>query len=190
VLGLAPDGSQQALVQHIADDVRARGNHTSAGDIGYHYVLAALTASGQSNVIYDMATATSAPSYASQLARGATSLTEAWDGNPGASQNHFMLGHIEDWLYQGLAGITPDPGALAWRRVILQPHPVGDLQSAGATYDSPRGRIACHWKRTATGVEIDVTLPPGVTGVLRQPDGKTRAELVSGTEHYTFSDFQ
>jgi hypothetical protein len=190
VLGLAPDGSQKALVQHIADDVRARGNHTSAGDIGYHYVLAALTAGGQSNVIYDMATATSAPSYASQLARGATSLTEAWDANPGASQNHFMLGHIEDWLYQGLAGITPDPGALAWRRVILQPHPVGDLQSAGATYDSPRGKIACHWKRTAIGVEIDVTLPPGVTGVLRQPDGKTRAELVSGTEHYTFSDFQ
>jgi len=28
-----------ALVERIADDVRGRGNHTSAGDIGYHYVL-------------------------------------------------------------------------------------------------------------------------------------------------------
>ena len=148
VLGLAPDGGRQALVEHIADDVRARGNHTSACDIGYHYVLAALAAGGRSDVIWDMATAKDAPSYASQLARGATSLTEAWDGNPGASQNHFMLGHIEDWLYQGLAGIAPDPAALAWKRVILHPHPVGDLQSAGASYDSPRGRIACHWKRT------------------------------------------
>jgi hypothetical protein len=190
VLGLAPDGSQQALVDHIANDVRARGNHTSAGDIGYHYVLAALAAGGRSDVIWDMATAKDAPSYASQLARGATSLTEAWDANPGASQNHFMLGHIEDWLYQGLAGIAPDPAAPAWKRVILQPHPVGDLQSAGASYDSPRGRIACHWKRTATGVEIDVTLPPGMTGVLRQPDGKVRAELVSGSEHFAFSDFR
>jgi hypothetical protein len=189
-LGLAPDGSQQALVDHIADDVRSRGNHTSAGDIGYHYVLAALASGGQSNLIYDMATATSAPSYASQLARGATSLTEAWDANPGASQNHFMLGHIEDWLYQWLAGIAPDPAALAWKRVVLQPHPVGDLRSAGATYDSPRGRIACHWVRTATGVEIDVVLPPGVTGILRQPDGKVRAELVSGVEHFAFSDFR
>jgi hypothetical protein len=190
VLGLAPDGSQQALVDHIADDVRSRGNHTSAGDIGYHYVLAALAAGGRSDVIWDMATAKDAPSYASQLARGATSLTEAWDANPGASQNHFMLGHIEDWLYQGLAGIAPDPAAPAWRRVILQPHPVGDLQSAGATYDSPRGKIACHWVRTATGIEIDVTLPPGVSGVLRQPDGKVRAELVSGAEHFAFSDFR
>jgi hypothetical protein len=190
VLGLAPDGSQQALVDHIADDVRSRGNHTSAGDIGYHYVLAALAAGGRSDVIWDMATAKDAPSYASQLARGATSLTEAWDANPGASQNHFMLGHIEDWLYQGLAGIAPDPAAPAWKRVILQPHPVGDLQSAGASYDSPRGRIACHWTRNANGVEIDVTLPPGVTGVLRQPDGKVRAELVSGAEHFAFSDFR
>jgi alpha-L-rhamnosidase len=189
-LGLAPDGSQQALVDHIAGDVRSRGNHTSAGDIGYHYVLAALASGGQSNLIYDMATATSAPSYASQLARGATSLTEAWDANPGASQNHFMLGHIEDWLYQWLAGIAPDPAAPAWKRVILQPHPVGDLRSAGATYDSPRGKIACHWARTANGVEIDVTLPPGVTGVLRQPDGKVRAELVSGTGHFAFGDFR
>jgi len=190
VLGLAPEGSQKALVDHIADDVRARGNHTSAGDIGYHYVLAALAAGGRSDVIWDMATAKDAPSYASQLARGATSLTEAWDANPGASQNHFMLGHIEDWLYQGLAGIAPDPAALAWKRVILQPHPVGDLQSAGASYDSPRGRIACHWTRNANGVEIDVTLPPGVTGVLRQPDGKVRAKLVSGSEHFAFSDFR
>jgi hypothetical protein len=190
VLGLAPDGSQQALVDHIAEDVRARGNHTSAGDIGYHYVLAALAAGGRSDVIWDMATAKDAPSYASQLARGATSLTEAWDGNPGASQNHFMLGHIEEWLYQWMAGIAPDPAAPAWRRVILQPHPAGDLHSAGASYDSPRGRIACHWTRTATGLEIDVTLPPGVTGVLRQPDGKVRAELVSGSEHFAFGDFQ
>jgi len=189
-LGLAPDGSQQALVEHIAADVRARGNHTSAGDIGYHYVLAALAAGGRSDVIWDMATAKDAPSYASQLARGATSLTEAWDASPHSSQNHFMLGHIEDWLYQWLAGIAPDPAAPAWKRVILQPHPVGDLESAGATYDSPRGRIACHWKRTAQGVEIDAVLPPGVEGVLRQPDGKVRAALVSGSEHFVFSDFR
>ena len=190
VLGLAPEKTGPALVAHIADDVRARGNHTSAGDIGYHYVLAALAAGGRSDVIWDMVTATDAPSYASQLARGATSLTEAWDANPGASQNHFMLGHIEDWLYQWLAGISLDPAAPAWKRVILQPHPVGDLQSAGATYDSPRGKIACHWKRTDKGVEIDVILPPGVEGVLRQPDGKVRAELVSGQEHFVFSDFR
>ena len=33
-------------------------------------------------------------------------MTEAWDGpTVGKSQNHFMLGHLEEWLYAGLAGI-------------------------------------------------------------------------------------
>jgi len=192
VVGLAPDADRAALVERIAADVRKRGNHTSAGDIGYHYVLSALAAGGRSDVIYAMATEPTAPSYASQLARGATSLTEAWDANPYASQNHFMLGHIEEWLYRDLAGIAPAPdavGASAWRKVILQPHPVGDLQSAGATYDSPRGRISCRWQRNGNEIVIDATLPPGVTAELRQPDLTVRATLDSGTHHLTFRDF-
>ena len=192
VVGLAPDADRAALVERIAADVRQRGNHTSAGDIGYHYVLSALAEGGRSDVIYAMATAPDAPSYASQLARGATALTEAWDANPNVSQNHFMLGHIEEWLYRYLAGIAPAPdavGASAWRKVILQPHPVGDLQSAGATYDSPRGRISCRWQRNGNDIVIDATLPPGVTAELRQPDLTVRATLDSGTHHLTFTDF-
>jgi TorA maturation chaperone TorD len=190
VTGLAPEEARAALVEHIADDVRGRGNHTSAGDIGYHYVLSALAAGGRSDLIYAMATTPDAPSYASQLARGATSLTEAWDANPEASQNHFMLGHIEQWLYEWLAGIAAEPGTRAWRRVILQPHPVGDLVSAGASYDSPRGRIECHWKRAGAEIAIDAVLPPGVSGEVRQPDGTVRARLESGTYHLTFKDFR
>ena len=190
VLGMAPEDARAALVGRIAADVRSRGKHTSAGDIGYHYVLSALAAGGENELIYATATAPDAPSYASQLARGATSLTEAWDANPGASQNHFMLGHIEEWLYMWLAGIAPDPAAPAWKRVILQPHPVGELQSAGATYESPRGQIVCRWKRTAAGVEIEAVLPPGVAGELRQPDGKVRAKLEPGSHKLTFADFR
>jgi hypothetical protein len=190
VVGLAPADASAALVAHIVDDVHARGNHTSAGDIGYHYLLSALAAGGRSDVIFAMATEPTAPSYASQLARGATSLTEAWDANPNASQNHFMLGHIEQWLYEYLAGIAPQPGTYAWRRVILQPHPVGDLQSAGASYDSPRGRIVCRWQRLGGEIVIDAVLPPGISGELRQPDGTVRATLESGTYHLRFINFR
>ena len=101
------------------------GNHTTAGDIGYRYVLRALMDAGRSDVVYDMAVEESAPSYSGQLARGATSLTEAWDANPNSSQNHLMLGHIEEWFYAGLAGIRPRDAGL--RRILVQPEPVGDL---------------------------------------------------------------
>jgi hypothetical protein len=74
--------------------------------------------------------------------------------------------------------------------VILQPHPVGDLESAGASYDSPRGRIVCRWKRAGQEIVIDAVLPPGVSGEVRQPDGTVRAKLESGTHHLVFTDFR
>jgi hypothetical protein len=54
----------------------------------------------------DMLERTDSPSYGYQLAKDATSLTEAWDANPSASQDHFMLGHAEKWFYRGLGGLT------------------------------------------------------------------------------------
>jgi alpha-L-rhamnosidase len=45
------------------------------------------------------------PATDTNFARGATALTEAWDANPGNSQNHFMLGHAETGLFGGLACI-------------------------------------------------------------------------------------
>src|ERR1017187_7115749 len=110
-LGLAPAAARSGLVEKLVADIRAHGNHTTAGDIGYRYVLRALMEAGRSDVVYAMAVADTAPSYAGQIARGATALTEAWDANPNSSQNHLMLGHIEEWFYAGLAGIRPqDPG--------------------------------------------------------------------------------
>jgi len=94
-LGLVPRDLRAGALEKLVG-VRARGNHTSAGDIGYHFVIRALGEGGRSDVIYDMLANPDPPSYAGQLAAGATTLTEAWDCNPHSSQNHFMLGHAEE----------------------------------------------------------------------------------------------
>ena len=108
VLGLAPESARPGLLEKLVADIRQKGNHTSAGDVGYTYVVRALLEGGRSDVLFDMTNQTDPPSYGAQLAAGATSLTEAWDSNPHSSQNHLMLGHIEQWFYAGLAGIRPD----------------------------------------------------------------------------------
>jgi len=40
-LGLAPESARAALVAKLVADIRKRGNHTSAGDVGYSYVIRA-----------------------------------------------------------------------------------------------------------------------------------------------------
>lgn len=103
-LGMVPAGREKAVLENLVDDIRRHQNHVTAGDIGFHYVVRALTDGGRSDVPFDMLSRTGSPSYGYQLARGATSLTEAWDSNPASSQDHFMLGHAEEWFYRGLAG--------------------------------------------------------------------------------------
>lgn len=181
-MGFAPPDARARLVERLVSDIRAKGNHTSAGDIGYHYVLAALLQAGRSDVIFDMANEKTAPSYAAQLAAGSTALTEAWDSNPNSSQNHFMLGHIEEWFYAGLAGLRVDPAAPGWSHVILQPEPAGDVTWVKASWDSPRGLIAVEWRVVGGKFRYTVDLPPGVAAEVRMPAGALQS---IGSGHHT-----
>ncbi len=178
VLGMAPETARAQLVSRIVDDVRSRGNHVSAGDVGYRYLLLALARNGRSDVIFDMASRTDPPSYGAQLAMGATALTEAWDADPNSSQNHFMLGHIQEWFYGYLAGIRLDPDVPGFRRAIIQPNPVGDVNEVRAALDTPFGRVECDWRRTPSSFTLRVRIPTGMTARVHTPDP---IEVSSGT---------
>ena len=181
VTGLAPDSARGALVDKLVADIRRAGNHPTAGDVGYHYVVEALTNAGRSDVLFDMAKVKTAPSYAAQLAAGATSLTEAWDANPHSSQNHFMLGHIEEWFFSGLAGIRLDPEKPGMRHILINPQPVGDLKSVNASWDSFRGPVSVKWQADQDTFRITVDLPPGISADLYLPAASASQVSTSGS---------
>ena len=149
----------QAILDHLIADIRAHDNHITAGDIGFYFVIRALADRGRSDVVFDLLTRTDPPSYGAQLARGATTLTEAWDANPKVSQNHLMLGHAEIWFYQYLAGIGIDLSQPAPRQITIAPTPVGDITWAEASYQSALGPIAVRWERTAERFDLSVSVP-------------------------------
>src|SRR4029078_3655872 len=94
--------------------------------------------------------------YGAQLARGATTLTEAWDANPKGSQNHMMLGHAESWFYEWLCGIQVDLTQPARRQIVLRPTPVADVTWAAATYESAIGRIESRWELSSRKLTLSV----------------------------------
>jgi alpha-L-rhamnosidase len=185
-LGLAPAGARNKLAEKLVADIRSRGNHTSAGDIGYRYVVAALTGAGRSDVVFDLASQSSAPSYAAQLAAGATSLTEAWDANPRSSQNHLMLGHVEQWFWAGLAGIRPEPGL---RRVSIRPEPVGDIDWVKARWETFRGPVVVEWRIEGGVFRMTAEIPPGMTAGVRLPGGVSR-DVTSGHHEFELKNYQ
>jgi alpha-L-rhamnosidase len=181
VVNLVDPKSRPAVLEAIVRDVRSRNNSLTAGDVGYRYLLRALSEGGRSDVIFDMNNHSDRPGYGLQLKRGATSLTEAWDAGRGSSQNHFMLGHIMEWFYHDLAGIGCDPAGPGFKRIVIKPQPVGDVTWARASYDSIRGRIMSDWRRTSDEFLLKVTIPPNATAAVFLPCSAPQSAREGGT---------
>ena len=167
VMGICEPTNRAAVLEAIVRDVRDHGNALTAGDVGYRYLLRALADGGRSDVIFDINNQSEKPGYGMQLKRGATSLTEAWDANPGPSQNHFMLGQIQEWFYHDLAGIQS--GRNGFKQIIIAPQPVGDVTWAKASYNSIRGKIASDWKRDAGKFVLKISIPANTTATVFVP---------------------
>ena len=211
VMGLAEDRDRDKALAALVEDLRSRGDAMTAGDVGFRYLLQALSAGGRSDVVYDMINQSDRPGYGYQLARGATSLTEAWDANHFASHNHFMLGHITEWFYKDLVGISSDPTGPGYRKIIVRPEPVDGLEWAEATHTTVRGPVRVRWDRAGNTFHLAVTIPANTTATVNVPvvknqritesdnaiaeaagvqslgylDGRARFRIQSGS--YTFS---
>jgi len=178
VLGLVPKDDRPAVLEELVADIRAHQNHVTAGDIGFHYVVKALMDNGRSDVLFDMLP----PSYGYQLSKGATALTEAWDANPLDSQNHFMLGHAEEWFYRGLAGIDFDLSRPEGQRLIIRPSPIGDLAFVRASYESVMGKISSEWTNKDGVFTLTVDIPANMTATIEFQGNKS----VISSGHYVF----
>lgn len=166
---LVDEGDKAAVIEHIIQDIKRRNNSLTAGDIGYRYLLRVLEDAGRSDVIFDMNSRSDVPGYGYQLAKGATALTESWEALPTSSNNHFMLGHLMEWLYAGLAGIKQEESSVAFKQIVIEPQPVGDVTQARATYQSPYGLIGSDWKKSENTFELSVEIPANATATVVLP---------------------
>jgi len=110
---------------------------------------------------------------------GATSLTEAWTAWRAASQNHFMLGQIQEWFYHDLAGIQNAPDSAGFKKIIINPQPVGDVTWAKASYNSIRGKIVSDWKRSGDKFTLQVTIPANTRAIVYVP-AKSASDVIEG----------
>jgi hypothetical protein len=176
VFGLCEETNRAAVLDALVRDIRGHDTANTAGDVGYRYVLRALADGGRSDVIFEMNNQSDKPGYGMQLAKGKTSLTEGWDGSH--SQNHFMLGQIQEWFYHDLAGIQS--GGNGFKQIIIAPQPVGDVTWVKASYNSIRGKIVSDWKRDGGKFTLAVTIPPNTTATVIMPAASAGAVTENG----------
>lgn len=190
IVGLVPGEMEEKVIKELRNDVTRRGYAITAGDVGHPFLIAALMKYGMSDLVNEMTNITETPGYGYQVANGATTLTEDWDGpnpqGPHGSQNHLMLGSIEEWFYGGLGGMELLRSGLAFDEIRIQPHPEKGVDWARAWTMHPYGKISVEWKRLGREVEVTAQVPPNVTAHLESPDGSVKRIVGSGLHTYRF----
>jgi alpha-L-rhamnosidase len=183
-IGLVPADQRPRVVQALVDRIARDGNHLQTGVLGTAWLMRALSDNGRPDVAYTLATQRTYPSWGYMVDHGATTFWELWNGDTADpsmnSGNHVMLmGDLDTWLYEDLAGIRPDERQPGFKQVIFHPLVLGDLTWVSATHRGPYGTITSRWERRRDDFSMEVSVPPNSTATLDLP----AADVATVMEH-------
>lgn len=186
---LIPDGAGQRVANRLADLVVTEGSRLATGFLSTGFLLPTLSAWGYDDLALDVLLQEEQPSWLGQVALGATTMLETWDGV--GSQNHYALGTVARYLYENLAGLRPlAPG---WQQIEIRPLLTERLDHVSATTPTPFGPVSSAWRRTDAGWEIEVSVPPGaearlvLDGSVSFEDGSNTTTLPFGFSNWRAS---
>ena len=162
-LDLVPREHRNAVERNLTDDiVYAHNTHVTTGFIGVKFLLPVLTATGHSDLAYELAAQTTYPSWGYMVKRGATTLWELWQEKTGPamnSQDHIMFGSVGAWFYNALGGINLSPESVGYQHIRITPQVVEDLTWASASVDTIRGTISSSWTHSPERITLEVAIP-------------------------------
>ncbi len=168
MVGVTPTAQQPAVLENLVRCIVEKNNgHLDTGMLGTMFLIEFLNDIGRDDLILGIYQKKDYPGWGYMVEQGATTLWEQWNGY--WSQIHSCFTSADNWLYQGLAGIRPDPAQAGFKNVIIQPAEVGDITSVNASHDGPYGLITCQWQRAGLNVTLNVTIPPNSYGEIHVP---------------------
>jgi alpha-L-rhamnosidase len=193
-MNLVPDEQRAVLARRLVKKIEANHGLLGTGFVGTPYLLEELTRTGHVKLAYDLLLNKGMPSWGYQIANGATTTWERWNGNQMQgdpqmnSYNHYAYGAVADWIYRYAAGVDASPLDAGFHTVVL--HPVFDrrLSPLEFSYESSYGEIKSSWTvkfgSTSTGklgiTEWNVTLPANTTGRLELGAGDVARYKLEG----------
>jgi alpha-L-rhamnosidase len=173
---LLPENLRGKAAQYLVDDIKSRSNHLSTGFLGTPFLCHILSATGHTDVAYDLLLQETYPSWIYPVKMGATTIWERWDGQKTDSTfqdagmnsfNHYAYGAIGDWMYRVSAGIEArSPG---YKEILIQPHITDRLTYSKASFESMYGTISSGWERKDGKIIIKVNIPANTNALILLP---------------------
>lgn len=166
--GVTPESERPAVMANLVKCLLEKNKgHLDTGMLGTKFLLRFLSDAGRDDLVLGIYQKKEYPGWGYMVEQGATTLWEQWNGF--WSQIHSCFASADTWLYQGLAGIRPDPAAPGFKQMIIKPAVVGDLTWVKCHHDSPYGRIVSNWKREGRKLTLELTIPANTTAIVHVP---------------------
>ena len=176
--GVTPESERTAVMVNLVRCITEKNKgHLDTGMLGTKFLLRFLSDAVRDDLVLAIYQKKDYPGWGYMVEQGATTLWEQWNGF--WSQIHSCFASADTWLFQGLAGIRPDPAAPGFKRIIIKPAIVGDLTWVKCHHDSPYGRIVSNWQRDGDRLTMDVTIPLNTTATVHVP-AKDAAAVTEG----------
>jgi hypothetical protein len=188
--GMVDESLRSKVVANLVDTIKTHNKALTAGDVGFHYLVQALTEGGASQLLFEMNNRDDVPGYGFQLKKGATALTESWPALEEVSNNHLMLGHIMEWFYTGLGGISQSENSTAYKEIVIHPDMVGDITHTKSSYQSPYGLISTEWTKKEGKLSLNVSIPVNTSARIYLPASDIKKVKESGRSIENSKDFQ
>lgn len=182
--GLIPAGKEKLVAAAIVKTSKEQFHgFMYAGIFGLQRLFDQLSRFGQEKAAYDILTKKGDHSFAMMWDQfDATTLWEVLPVNPDflklklektlrRSHNHPMQAGFDAWFFYGIAGIKTDLNTPGFKRIILEPQLINELQYAEGSYQSPYGKIQSDWKWVNEQLVWKVSIPVNTTAQLKLPAG-------------------
>ncbi|WP_217651527.1 family 78 glycoside hydrolase catalytic domain [Mariniphaga anaerophila] len=179
-VGIPEENDRAKIFENLVDSIIAGNKALTAGDVGFHYLVEALTRGGAAQLMFDMINRDDVPGYGYQLKKGATALTESWAALEVVSNNHLMLGHVMEWFYTGLGGIGQAEDSKAYKKIVIEPQLVNDLTFVKTSFQSPYGLIRSQWEKSGSDIQFEIEIPHNTAATFVLPTGNVSAIIVNG----------
>tara|TARA_R110002050_G_scaffold113787_3_gene228871 strand:+ start:18938 stop:21682 length:2745 start_codon:yes stop_codon:yes gene_type:complete len=179
-LGIVEEKYEMAVLKNLVNSIEAYGKMITTGDVGHRFLVDALYKNNYEQLLFDMNNRDDIPGYGYQLKKGATSLVETWDGT--RSWNQLAMGHILEWFYGGIAGISQEEDSIAFEHIKIKPQPVGDITWAKGSFRSPYGWIRTEWEKNDDNFILNVKIPVNTKATVYLKQAMSGKVQVNGSE--------
>ncbi len=184
---------KESATQNLVRLIDEADGHLRTGFLGTPYIVSVLEEMGRQDLALSILFKESYPSWFYSINQGATTMWERWnsysleDGFNGAgmnSLNHYAYGAIGKWMYERIAGLTPDPENPGYKHFFIRPLVPAQLEWASAELETAYGKASSEWRIENGQLIMEVVVPPNTTATIEFPGDRVPKTVEAGTYRY------